>query len=1279
MTELTEEEKNLFEKATHEETIYNWKEAAKLYEQIVQFYLNEGDKRNAAEMYYKSGWSYFEALFASENHEDLIENSKNLIRAVKKSENLFRENKSLSEELECKGLILLIQALVFTVDKQEVPNLVRQSQEILIRSYQLHDKERVNENLAIKLYLCSLVSLALVFLSNNPREIDISLKKGLDFAFEAWKISKDIKNLNLLTDSLELEITFWKFVTYIKNFKQDKYWKEYLRNFIVRSNESLKIIEESINSRLLREINWVRGLAYVNFGFHYFEEEIEQRKYIDKGTKLMELSINYARETKNNYVLISILFDLDFYLLATGRIEYLQKRIINDIDEITKKGKIFENTNFSSYFLANYLAAFYYSNSAQMSFFPIAQRVSYAKKGIEYARKALTKNLCEFLDIMSYQTLVWSYSQLINLTTGKEERTKFIQKMLKYANKAKEISEKFEGGLTRALGFSSIYRAYKTLADISDNKQEKIKNLNIAIEASKNYINHAFESRTGNITAKIRLGLLYEEMGILTLNNDTLLQAKELFDKLISECSERKYYSYAAAACEYIARIEDRLGNHHSSTSYYEKAKNAYLYSLENVGYKLLKKRINEKMNYVNAWSFIENAKAYHKKENHLKAKENYEKAFKILKGLHNFNYESIYYSAWAIQEEAEQFSKLEMHKEAIEKYEVTKTIFNESIKAMDKIFNQIKDKFAKERIEKLEKVAQLRIKYCAARSNVEKARILGKQGEYCAAAELFASAASEFKDVCNLFKVESERIELEAVYFLCRAWESMELAEKYTDPERFAEAANLFIKASKLFSDSKLKLLASGNSAFCQALELGCKFDGTHEYNIKAELYPKIRAILRKAASSYEKGGFEKGSDWALATLTYFDAAWSLMQADEKLEFEERKKLLGIGSEYLKSAAALFSKAGYKDKEREAIKHLNIVVKEESIIFSALSSIKKPSISGSTIGIIAPACSVEISQSPRLGEVTQFTQEERRVLGERLAKKKYEIIYRDLFKEYPRAQKREFRVGIAQIGLSKSGDIMGEFYNMTSSGLLSLRSDKIEAIRSKVKNMIEDAQKEGIKVLIFPEMSIDLNYSEFLIDISDLAKLYEMYIIPGSFHNHETKRNCAVVFGPDGILWEQEKHIPAMIRLDGTEVKEGIEVGNLPRNIIVCNTEFGRIAIVICRDFLDMDLRVALKNFEPAVDIILNPAFTPVTADFKAAHFDARRSIYAYCFFANIAEFGDSLIYTPEKDRTERNIPAKKEGLIYKDIDLFKLRSERKKWEKKQDNKLKFIQSTRE
>jgi len=70
---------------------------------------------------------------------------------------------------------------------------------------------------------------------------------------------------------------------------------------------------------------------------------------------------------------------------------------------------------------------------------------------------------------------------------------------------------------------------------------------------------------------------------------------------------------------------------------------------------------------YARAWNLIEKAKAYHKMEDHIQAKENYEKACEILKELPSYNYEAAYYSAWASQEEAEQLSKQERHEEAIE------------------------------------------------------------------------------------------------------------------------------------------------------------------------------------------------------------------------------------------------------------------------------------------------------------------------------------------------------------------------------------------------------------------------------------------------------------------------------------------------------------------------------------------------------------------------------------------------------------------------------------
>lgn len=292
--------------------------------------------------------------------------------------------------------------------------------------------------------------------------------------------------------------------------------------------------------------------------------------------------------------------------------------------------------------------------------------------------------------------------------------------------------------------------------------------------------------------------------------------------------------------------------------------------------------------------------------------------------------------------------------------------------------------------------------------------------------------------------------------------------------------------------------------------------------------------------------------------------------------------------------------------------------------------------------------------------------------------KKKFELIYKDLLKEYPKIQKRQCRVGIAQIGVSQSGDLLSEFYNEKRPGFFHLKEEKVDIVLKKVKDMIEIASNNNVNILLFPELSIDLNYIQLSEALLQLAKDNQMYIIPGSYHNQDTNQNVSSVISPDGILWEQEKHIPATIHFGEKQIKESIDVNSSPRRTIVCNTEYGRLAIAICRDFLDLDLRVELKNFEPPVDLLFNLAFTPVTADFRAAHFDARRSIYAYCFFVNIAEFGDSLIYTPEKERTEQHISPKEEKLIYKDVDIFNLRAERKRWEIEHKKDRSFIQSTK-
>jgi len=1225
------------------------------YEQEAKAYLEKGRIDEAADAYRKLGHACYHGSRTANKVEEHIILAKRAITAYEEAADLFRQCSMTPEQLECEAESLLENGMLAN-SALNAKQAFKQSYERFIEASKFYPKEKDRESLARILGRAAWALSYAITLSSGQEELERFYQEGRYVADEAWTLSRDVGNLQSLAESLFAESMLSWAEMFAVTFRWDEQWREYWRGFLQKCHTSMSLAENCDDSLVLGTIYGWAGAWNWFFGFQFVEDEEQQREFADKGLDLLEKALMYADNAEDKLLKIICLFWLDFLGVVGGRFEYLQMRIFNDLQEVVELGHTYNDSFTAWRHITHVLPALCYANLAQRSFMAPEQRKSFAEIAIEHSKEGLKKLVLGPITALPYQTLTWSHSQLAILAVTKKDRSEHAEKMVEYARKAEESADKFEGGWAKAAGYSSLYRAYKTLADITESKDERTRMLTDATDAHKRYIGHAMESRTGIILAEMRLGLLYQELGATTGETEPLIEAKKSFVRVIKESIERGYPFYEAAAHICTAHIEDQLGNHLSSAEHYEQAQNAHLVSLKGTVYEPLKERVQELVDYSAAWGLIERAKSYQKREAHAEAKTNYLKAGKILRKLKRYSYEAPYYSAWALLEDAEQLSKQEKHRQTAQKYEVAREEFEKATQNLEEALTQSMDKVERGRVEKLVKLAQVRMSYCSARAQIEGARTLGKQGKHLEAAQRFAHAASQFREDFTLISVEKEREELEAIYNLCRAWESMELAEEYQDPDRFSEAAKLFTKASKIFAESNLKDLALGNSAFCQALEYGCKFDDSSDAEVKAELYPRIKATLRRASSSYQKGGYESGANWALATSTYFDATWHLMKADEELDLDERRN---------------------KNKEKDVLERLDLVEKEESILVSALDTILDSSVSKSALGIIAPASSVESSFSPRISDVRQYAEEALR-LSTSTTSRKFAIVYRDLLKDHPRVERRECRVGIAQIGLSKKGDILNEYYEEKGRGLLGLREQKVEYVRSKVRSMIEAAHSEGVDILLFPELAIDLNYTELLEDILNLANTNEMYIIPGSYHDSETRRNISLVIGPEGILWKQEKHIPATVQIEGKRFKEQIDVSSFPRKTIVCNTQFGRIAIVICRDFLDMDLRVELKNSEPPVDIILNPAFTPTFADFEAVHFDARRSIYAYCFFANVAAFGGSLIHTPEKERVKREMPPGEEGLLYKDVDVFKLRSERKKWEREQRKEKEFIQSTR-
>ncbi len=260
-------------------------------------------------------------------------------------------------------------------------------------------------------------------------------------------------------------------------------------------------------------------------------------------------------------------------------------------------------------------------------------------------------------------------------------------------------------------------------------------------------------------------------------------------------------------------------------------------------------------------------------------------------------------------------------------------------------------------------------------------------------------------------------------------------------------------------------------------------------------------------------------------------------------------------------------------------------------------------------------------------------------------------------------------RIALAQLGEQADLPIPGP------SGAYRLPDDRVEHVARKLDAFVERASDARADLVVFPEMSIDLNHELLARRTQQLAHDHHMMLVLGGYHDEATRTNTCVVLGPDGVLWQQRKHIPALLR-SGTEwVDEPIEMTSSPI-YIVGGTRIGRIAVAICRDFLDLELRVAFKNSEPSIDVVINPAFTPVTADFQAAHFEARRALYACTVFCNFAVFGGSCIDSPEKSSPRSELAAGDERLEVADIPLFMMRSERSAWDARAHRR--FIQSTR-
>lgn len=554
----------LINEAEAEEKNFNWQRAASLYEQVAKAFLDKKLLEKAANCYKKLGYVYVKASHTGDTSEEFKNISNLAIEAYKNALNLFSQINKIPENIECEAEIISIEG-VFANSIMEGKKNFKKSYELFVKSSEIYRNEDDQESTARTLSSATESLFKLISCGTEQEEHENYIQKGLQIGEEAIIIAKEGNYYDILAESLyALGPLFWLY-SFIIPFKRDDYGKTFYNKFKSIGDISLKLIQECNDPNIKGKVNFLAGSARAGVAIQFIEDAIKQKEYGDKSIVLMEAGLKNMKKTKDKRAIIKGIFFLDYLASSLRRFNYVQKRIWQDIHTLLDMGKVYEGLLIEPFFLRTIFPAFYYTNLSQRSFIKPDQQKKYAELAIQYAKESL--EVFSFLPMLvwSYQALTWSYSKLAYLTNLQDKQNEYLDEMITYAKKAENLAKNYRGGFSVAAGYSSLFKAYKTRADLSKKVPKKIEMLKLAIEAHKNYLGNEVESPTGTIAAQIRLGLLYQELGILSQQTETFERARDAFLLVEQEGKKRKYFYYTATAYEYLAHIEDRIGNYSDS------------------------------------------------------------------------------------------------------------------------------------------------------------------------------------------------------------------------------------------------------------------------------------------------------------------------------------------------------------------------------------------------------------------------------------------------------------------------------------------------------------------------------------------------------------------------------------------------------------------------------------------------------------------------------------------------------------------------------------------
>ena len=650
-----------------------------------------------------------------------------------------------------------------------------------------------------------------------------------------------------------------------------------------------------------------------------------------------------------------------------------------------------------------------------------------------------------------------------NLETGKEEKSRLLQEALEHRQEYNRIVERAFPSNNWISGHGKNYEGQirAEMARLEADKDQKRVLLQSAVSAIEDGVSRCkrwvLSRPVPSLIASLAafedgFGRVLSELYQLNQDGRALRKAVDVYEDAAKNFKKVNLSSRVAESYWKAAKTQDQLQEYNKASESFENAFEEYKDAAEKIPH--FADFYLDHATYMQAWSQIEKANAAHAHENYADAVNHYEKSASLLNQTKLWSYLHSNFSAWSLLEHGEDISRKERTAESIAAFRRAAELFQEAKDAFEGQIDKIQTPDEKEQAVELFKASAIRKDYCLARVNIEEAIMHDRKGEHAISAEKYDLAASCFEEMLAAIETETDRKDISPILYMCRAWEKMKLADARDSPELYAEASELFLRAREQGTKDRTTLLASGNSAYCKALEHGARF----ELKRDKDDFAKIKQFLGNAANYYLRAGFDNASVWANATEILFDAYNYMVNAEVEDDPEKKMKMFLLAEKCLERSARLYETAGYVGKRDEVQRILDKVKEKREFALSLGELLTAPNEASSTRFISAPGMTVE--------EPVGFLKFERAFVQANVVAHHREIMV---------GQNFELEIHLVNLGktaafLLRAEGVVPEGFDllqkpekcMLSDGVLSFKGRKLAPLETLEMNLTLKAKKKG-------------------------------------------------------------------------------------------------------------------------------------------------------------------------------------------------------------------------